>query len=476
MEIFTERLKLKDVLPEKAKSIAKEYKLKVDDIEFVRKKSPLNPEDLTIEDGERAAVRYINTADLDRDNEIILPNGIDVKDFSKSPSVLYAHDYRSLPVGRDAWIKLVKGKGWLAKTIYATHQLAEDVYNLVKGKFLNTSSIGFIPLESVKPEDKDWGKYSTVVKDEYGIKEDKISLAKRIYTKVLLLEHSDVPIPSNINALNVAVGKGLEIKTPELIDDLGIEIIDEETINKPTEDENKTDEKEIITKPEETEDYIRIPVKGEEGKHEGHKIRTMDISESDGIKGLYCIDCKKIITYLFLKSKGWTMEKAKKWMSDHKKRVVEIPDEQGGIAELKVEDDEEKNKGFSLEEVYEIVKENKELKARLEEAELKFGAVLNKKNKANLKNAQNLIQVVLDSSEPMEEEKEIEIEEEELDIENEDKNEDDDNGKIEIDEKELAEIVKSALNEQVEKKMGKIQESLSKDIDNVFKKVKGKVM
>ena len=38
MVIFTEKLKLMDILPEKAKDIAKEYKLKEEDIEFIRKR------------------------------------------------------------------------------------------------------------------------------------------------------------------------------------------------------------------------------------------------------------------------------------------------------------------------------------------------------------------------------------------------------------------------------------------------------
>ena len=38
IELFTERMLLKDILPEKAKDIAKQYKLKADNIEFIRKK------------------------------------------------------------------------------------------------------------------------------------------------------------------------------------------------------------------------------------------------------------------------------------------------------------------------------------------------------------------------------------------------------------------------------------------------------
>jgi len=72
-------------------------------------------------------------------------------------------------------------------------------------------------------------------------------------------------------------------------------------------------------KVEETEDYIRVPVPGEAGKHEGHRIRTIDISKKEGIKALYCGECKKVITYLFAKDKDWTVAKAKEWVKEHAK-------------------------------------------------------------------------------------------------------------------------------------------------------------
>ena len=322
MELFTERMKLKDILPEKARDIAKEYKLKEDDIEFIRKKTPLKAEDLTIEDGERAAIRYVNTADLDRDNEIVMPSGGQVNDFKKSPTVLYAHDYRGLPIGKDIWIKLVQGKGWLAKTVYAKHQLASDVYNLVKEKFLNTSSIGFIPLESAIPDKKGWDKAKERVMSEYSIPEKIVDKAKRIYTKWLLLEHSDVPIASNISALNIAVGKGLEIKSKELIDDLNIEIIDEKE-----EIELIEENKKVVTKPEETEDFIHIPVI-DAGKFVKDSFRTIDIDKKKGIKaviGKLKTDPQgstKVQKFIFDKKKGWTLKKAQEWVRKHGKSII----------------------------------------------------------------------------------------------------------------------------------------------------------
>jgi len=66
--------------------------------------------------------------------------------------------------------------------------------------------------------------------------------------------------------------------------------------------------------PEETDKYIRIPVA------ECDITATIVISKDEGIKALYCGKEKKIATYLFLKEKGWTMEKAKKWVKEHKEK------------------------------------------------------------------------------------------------------------------------------------------------------------
>lgn len=66
-----------------------------------------------------------------------------------------------------------------------------------------------------------------------------------------------------------------------------------------------------ILKPEETDDYIRIPVR------DCKVTATITISAKEGIKGLYCGKIKKVRTYLFAKAKKWTMAKAKKWVKEH---------------------------------------------------------------------------------------------------------------------------------------------------------------
>jgi len=68
----------------------------------------------------------------------------------------------------------------------------------------------------------------------------------------------------------------------------------------------------VITKPETTDQYHRIPV------NPGCKITaTITISAKEGIKALYCGEVKKVHTYLF-DVKKWTMAEAKKWVAEHK--------------------------------------------------------------------------------------------------------------------------------------------------------------
>ena len=210
-----------------------------------------------------------STSMQDRDGEVIDVLGWDLRNFKKNPIIMYAHDYRTLPVGRAPRV-WVSNDGKLKNTIEfppkGTYEFADIVERLVNAGFLKTESVGFIPK---KWEDGDGEK-----------------APKRTYTKQELLEISLVPVPSNPDALRNVVDSGV-ITTKQL---------------------------EMITKPEETDDYIRIPVA------ECDVTATIDISKKEGIKALYCGKEKKVRTYLFDKRPphNWTMERAKKWVEEHK--------------------------------------------------------------------------------------------------------------------------------------------------------------
>jgi phage head maturation protease len=167
----------------------------------------IEPKGESLKEGERAIIQYVSTRDLDRDNEILMPGGCDLSEFKKAPQVLWGHNYSMPPIGKDIWIKKDE-LGIKAKTEYADTERGEEVWTLRKGGFLNTSSVGFIPLETTTPEKDDWEETCDELKETWpGFSRIKKNV-RRIIKKWLLLEHSDVSVPANINALTVAVAKG----------------------------------------------------------------------------------------------------------------------------------------------------------------------------------------------------------------------------------------------------------------------------
>ena len=344
-DLITQRIPIgkAEFLPSWAQDVASKSKADV----FIRK--GLTPEDTKFAEGERASIDRITTKRIDRDGEIVLPKGAILDDYRKHPIVLWAHKYDELGLGRNMWIK-ADDEGLIAKTEYATHPKAQEVYEYRKAGFPLAKSIGFIPVEAIEQKD-----FDNVDLKSLGLTKEDVQGARRIYTKWILLEYSDVPIPSNPDALQIAISKGL-IDREEALEFYGPwdskgELVSEnlpwieERYGKistkkeePKEEEvvfeiveEKSGEKEVVNKPETTDNYHRVPVPAEEGKHDGHKIRTIDISKEQGIKALYCVDCKKNITYLFDVNK-WSMEEAQQWVADHTKETKKDPVEEKSIS------------------------------------------------------------------------------------------------------------------------------------------------
>lgn len=201
MDLITERLKLKDIRPDKAKEIAKSLKLKEDEIPFIRK--GITPSDLKIEDDERAIISYINTNVIDRDRDIVASKGARLKNYQNHPVVFFGHNYQGLPIGKNLWIKS-DDKGLIAKTIYDESEEADRIYEYRKRGFPLAESIGFIPYEWVegdKIQETDFSDLGLSAKDTKG--------AQRVFTDWELLEYSDVTVPANPEALQLAISKGI---------------------------------------------------------------------------------------------------------------------------------------------------------------------------------------------------------------------------------------------------------------------------
>jgi len=94
-------------------------------------------------DGEKVFKIVISTNQVDRYDEIVKQDGIDIVRYLKNPVVLWGHDYDLPPIGKSIEIIQQKTKT-LAKFIFAGTQFAQEIKLLVEGGFVNMSSIGFI--------------------------------------------------------------------------------------------------------------------------------------------------------------------------------------------------------------------------------------------------------------------------------------------------------------------------------------------
>jgi len=214
--MFVTEVLRKEQLPEYLQQLCEQEKAET----FIRKNYVTIDKGSDFKEGERAEITYVSTHDLDRDGEMLLPSGCDLKEFRKAPQVLWGHDYRLPPIGSDQWIK-ADDRGIIAKTIYAETDRAEEIWQLVKAGHLKTSSVGFIPLKWVNKNEEGWkALVSKLAKAGIMVNEEK---TKRIYTKWKLLEHSKVSVPANINALTTSVAKGLLEISDETLKELGIE-------------------------------------------------------------------------------------------------------------------------------------------------------------------------------------------------------------------------------------------------------------
>jgi len=239
MELVTKRLKYKDCNPKKANDMAKQFHIKADELEFVNKGFAEVSDGMEIKEGERAVIKYVSTVSVDRDGDVILPDAWLLDDFNKTKLFLYGHNYGGttfggkgqLPLGTDMWIKTTD-KGLLAKQVYAKHDMADDIYNMHKDGHPLPASVGFIPLKSVKKSDTEaWDKAITSAKEKFFLSDEDLKGANNIITKAYLLEHSDVPVACNPDALTLAVEEGkfqfksLDLKT-ELFPEEEVEVVD----------------------------------------------------------------------------------------------------------------------------------------------------------------------------------------------------------------------------------------------------------
>ena len=148
-----------------------------------------------INERDRTLDAVASTADMDRDNEIILPAAFKdtVAAFKANPVVLACHQHR-LPSGSSPVIGSVLPESIaitdsqvLFGMRFAETPLGNEYWQLYKDRHMRAFSIGFIGIEWTDEKDEKLGYIRT-------------------YTKIELLEISAVPVPSNRAALVRAKG------------------------------------------------------------------------------------------------------------------------------------------------------------------------------------------------------------------------------------------------------------------------------
>lgn len=291
---------LKDAIHNTCKEAGK----KTDDMELHRvghsEKAKVNQ----LDPKSRKALKYVSVRTIDRDNEIVIPEGMDLKQFMKYGHCLVNHNYSLLPVGSDESIES-DGYGLKALTSYADTgegTLANIVWHLVSQGHMKASSIGFVPLEFTKPGSMDWDRVTNKLQSEWKEfdKEKASNSISRIITKGVLLEHSDVSVPCNADAEMIGVvksivqDKGIDEK---LLQQLGWQMKDLKEVEKAEEKKNESitiytnDQLKFalanggrIPKDEEELKSFKEKIEKEEKEKADKKQECEDLSESLGRK------------------------------------------------------------------------------------------------------------------------------------------------------------------------------------------------
>lgn len=126
----------------------------------------------------------ISTGDVDRDNDTINADGWDLSNYRKNPVVLFAHSHTDLPIGKCVELGFENGK-LVATAEFATAEenpLADQVYRLLLGGYLNATSVGFRAIAA----------------------KENVERGGVDFTRQELLEFSVVPVPANQHALIAA--------------------------------------------------------------------------------------------------------------------------------------------------------------------------------------------------------------------------------------------------------------------------------
>lgn len=129
----------------------------------------------------KGGVLWVSTdKSMDRDGEVVVPDGVDLSHFLKNPVLLWGHDHSKV-IGSVRDYKVGKDRNTFTPEFSEASEDAKTVKGLVEEGHLRATSIGFLPRKAGE----------AIYEDQFG----------PTWTAWELIEQSIVAVPSNRNAL-----------------------------------------------------------------------------------------------------------------------------------------------------------------------------------------------------------------------------------------------------------------------------------
>ena len=89
----------------------------------------------------------------DRDGDVLNPQGWKLERFKQNPVILWSHRPDLLPIGK-APNAYIQDNQLIVDVEFAEHEFAQEVKKLVNDGYINTTSVGFMPLDDKGQENE----------------------------------------------------------------------------------------------------------------------------------------------------------------------------------------------------------------------------------------------------------------------------------------------------------------------------------
>lgn len=143
-----------------------------------------------------------STGAVDRQGEVVVQTGWDLKEFMENPVILFAHDHYQPAIGKvlELGMNQLGNLEGIIQFAAKEYDFANTIYNLYKGGFMRAFSVGFM-------------------NEEYTVDQENDTM---ILSKNKLYEISAVNVPANAMAL--AMSKGIDCSAIEKMMSKGKEV------------------------------------------------------------------------------------------------------------------------------------------------------------------------------------------------------------------------------------------------------------